>query len=107
MQERLERAIGRRWAEFELPGSVANVRAALLVVHDKEDREVSFGSGLALARAWKDARLVATRGLGHRRVLRANEVVSDALDFIADRVVFAPPPAHGEYLPYGAPAPLA
>lgn len=107
MQERFERTLGRRWAEFELPGSVANVRAAMLVVHDEGDRDVPFRSGLALARAWKGARLVATRGLGHTRILRAPEVVQDAIDFIADRVVFAPPPARGETLPYGAPAPLA
>ena len=107
MQERFERALGKRWSEFELPGSVAQVRAAMLVVHDEDDRDVPYASGVALARAWKDARLVATRGLGHRRILRAREVTQDAVDFIADRVVFAPPPARGEKLPYGAPAPLA
>lgn len=107
MQERFERTLGRRWSEFELPASVAHVRAPVLVVHDQEDAEVSFAAGLALARAWKGARLVATRGLGHRRVLRAAEVVQDAVDFLADRVVFAPPPAKGEAQPYAAPAPIA
>jgi pimeloyl-ACP methyl ester carboxylesterase len=107
MQEHFERLLGRRWSEFELPTAVAKVRAPALVVHDKEDREVSYGSGLALARAWKGARLVATTGLGHRRILRAAEVVRDAVDFIADRVVFAPPPARGESQPYSAPSPIA
>jgi pimeloyl-ACP methyl ester carboxylesterase len=107
MQERFETRLGKRWSEFELPGSVANVRAPVLVVHDEGDRDVPFASGLSLARAWEGARLVATRGLGHRRILRAPEVVQDAIDFIANRVVFAPPPARGEKLPYGAPAPLA
>jgi len=107
MQEHFERALGRRWSEFELPGSVAQVQAGALVVHDREDREVSYGAGLALARAWKGARLVATRGLGHRKILRAVEVVQDTVDFIAERVVFAPPPARGESQPYSAPAPIA
>jgi pimeloyl-ACP methyl ester carboxylesterase len=107
MQERIERALGRRWSEFELPQSVANVRAAALVVHDRGDEEVSFGSGLRLARAWKDARLVATDGLGHNRILRDPDVVRDAVDFIANRVVFAPPPAKGETSPYAAPAAIA
>ena len=107
MQEHFERMLGRRWAEFELPTAVANVRAPALVIHDKEDREVNYGSGLALARAWKGARLVSTSGLGHRRVLRAPEVVQDAVDFIADRVVFPPPPARGESQPYSAPSPIA
>jgi len=86
---------------------LAQVQAGALVVHDRADREVSYGAGLALARAWKGARLVATRGLGHRKILRAVEVVQDTVDFIAERVVFAPPPARGESQPYSAPAPIA
>lgn len=107
MQEHLERSLGRRWSEFELPHSVAHVRAPALVVHDRGDREVSFGSGLTLARAWTGARFVATDGLGHNRILRDPGVVRDAVDFIANRVVFAPPPARGETSPYAAPSAFA
>lgn len=106
MQERFEQALGRRWAEFELPHAVANVAARALVIHDAGDREVAFASGLALARAWPDARLVRTEGLGHRLILRDPEVVRDAVDFIAERVVFLPPPARGEARALRAPAPI-
>jgi pimeloyl-ACP methyl ester carboxylesterase len=105
MQERLERTLGRDWSEFELPGAVAGVRAAALVIHDEGDRDVSQASGIALARAWRGARFVGTRGLGHRLILRDASVVGDAVDFIADRVTFAPPPASGAAA-YGAPAPI-
>lgn len=107
MQERFERRYGYRWDAFELPRSVANVKASALVIHDEGDRDVSFASGLALARAWPGARLVATRGLGHNRILRAPEVIADAVDFVAGRVVFAPPPARGELSAYREPAPIA
>jgi pimeloyl-ACP methyl ester carboxylesterase len=106
MQERIERRYGRRWQEFELPQSVANVRATALVVHDAEDDFVSIASGLALARAWRGARFVRTQGLGHRAVLRDAAVVRDAVDFIADRVVFPPAPARGENSAFAAPAPI-
>lgn len=106
MQEGFERALGRPWADFELPQSVARVRAPALVVHDLDDEEVSARAGLALARAWPQARFVATRGLGHRGVLRDPDVARDVADFIADRVVFAPPPAPGQRVSFGAPAPL-
>lgn len=106
MQERFERSLGRRWAEFELPQAVAQVRAAALVVHDAGDREIAQSAGLALARAWRGARFTGTRGLGHRLILRDGGVVQDAVDFIADRVTFAPPPARGERLAFGAPAPI-
>jgi pimeloyl-ACP methyl ester carboxylesterase len=106
MQERFERALGRRWRDFELPQSVSQVKARALVVHDAGDRDVAAASGLALARAWPGARFLRTQGLGHRAILRDAAVVRDAVDFIAGRVQFAPPPARGERLPYGAPAPF-
>ncbi len=106
MQERFERRFGHRWAEFELPQSVARVRAAALVIHDAYDDDVSVASGLALARAWRGAKFVRTLGLGHRRILRDPQVVTDAVDFIADRVTFGPPPRRGEASAYFAPAPI-
>ena len=107
MQERFERRYGYRWADFELPNSVAHVKAEALVVHDADDRDVYPAAGLALARAWRGARWLATRGLGHRRILRDPSVVADAVDFIADRVRFSPPPRRGEASAYFEPAPLA
>jgi pimeloyl-ACP methyl ester carboxylesterase len=107
MQETLEERLGRRWQEFELPGSVARAAAPVLVIHDEQDRDVPLSSGLALARAWRGARMVRTRGLGHRAVLRDPDVVQDALDFIADRTEFPRPLASGEASPFRAPAPLA
>lgn len=106
MQERIERRYGRRWQEFELPQSVAKVRATALVVHDTADDFVNIASGLALARAWRGARFVRTQGLGHRAVLRNEAVVRDAVDFIADRVVFPPAPARGETSAFNEPAPI-
>lgn len=107
MQERFERLLGKPWKEFELPYSVQRVRAQALIVHDADDREVQFGSGLALARAWPGARLLRTAGLGHRAILRDPAVVRDAIDYITDSVVFPPPPASGERHAFAAPSPIA
>jgi pimeloyl-ACP methyl ester carboxylesterase len=106
MQERFERLLGKRWTEFELPQSVSRVRAEALVIHDAGDRDVAVASGVALARAWPGGRFLRTRGLGHRAILRDAVVVRDAVDFLGDRVRFAPPPAHGESAAFAAPAPL-
>ena len=106
MQQRFERRFGHRWDEFELPQSVAHLNAQALVIHDANDREVSPASGLALARAWRQAKFLRTRGLGHRLILRDASVVADSVDFLADRVQFAPPPRRGEASGYFAPAPL-
>lgn len=72
-----------KWEELEVP-SVARVAATprLLVVHDREDRETSWNEGAAVAEAWPEARLVTTSGLGHRRVLRDENVVKDVVEFL-------------------------
>jgi len=56
--------------------------AGLLVVHDRDDREVAFHQGERLAAAWPNAQLHATAGLGHRRVLRDPEVIACAVAFV-------------------------
>jgi hypothetical protein len=58
----------------------AHTRA--LLVHDLDDREVPFAHALALHRARPQAELMATRGLGHRRVLRDASVILRAAAFV-------------------------
>jgi len=55
--------------------------AALLVVHDRDDREVPFVHGERLAAVWRNATLHATRGLGHRRILRDAAVIDEVVAF--------------------------
>lgn len=64
--------------------------AALLVVHDRDDREVPFVHGERLAAAWRQATLEATSGLGHRRILRDPRVIDDVVAFVRHGVT---PPA--------------
>jgi pimeloyl-ACP methyl ester carboxylesterase len=110
MQWRLEQKIGVRWNEFEMPRAAASLTAKALVIHDQSDREVRIENGLAVARAWPDARFKRTFGLGHRRVLRDPHVIGATLDFIADRVEFSPPPQPDEwsqtFASLSGPAPL-
>lgn len=56
--------------------------AGLLVIHDRDDKEVGYQQGERLVAAWPHARLVATQGLGHRRILRDPDVIRAALDVI-------------------------
>ncbi|GAB3222504.1 alpha/beta fold hydrolase [Glycomyces halotolerans] len=50
------------------------VKAPTLVVHDRRDRPNPFRHGAALAESWPNAELMATTGLGHRKVLVSPEV---------------------------------
>ena len=60
--------------------------AALLVVHDRDDREVPFVHGERLAATWRNATLHATSGLGHRRILRDPQVVAEVAAFVSHGV---------------------
>lgn len=82
MRERSERWLGARWEEFDVPALARNQTAPLLVVHDRDDAEVPWSDGAAIARAWPGARLLTTTGLGHRRILRDERVLSEAVAFV-------------------------
>jgi pimeloyl-ACP methyl ester carboxylesterase len=106
MQWRFEKRFGVDWQEFELPDSVQGINAPALFIHDRDDKETRFEGGVALARAWPDARLYATEGLGHRRILRNAAVVQSAIDFISDSVRFSHPPESERGHAYDEPARL-
>jgi pimeloyl-ACP methyl ester carboxylesterase len=82
MAASMERRVGYAWSDIAVQDLVADRREPLLVVHDQADREVPFSSGAALAERWPGAQLLATAGLGHRRILRDPAVVERALSFI-------------------------
>lgn len=81
IQQRIERRFGMRWSEFE--AEKASGKQPVLIVHDREDREVPLADGRRHQRNWPRARLLETRGLGHRRVLDDATVIRAAVDFIA------------------------
>ena len=63
---------------------VAQRESALLVVHDRGDREVNVRHGDRLAASWPQAQLVLTDELGHRRILRDDAVIARAVAFIRE-----------------------
>jgi pimeloyl-ACP methyl ester carboxylesterase len=83
MERRFERQFGFRWEEFDVVRAVASFSASLLVFHDRNDREVSWSDGAAIASAWPGAELVTTEGLGHTRIVHDPEVVRRVVAFVA------------------------
>lgn len=83
MRARSERWLGASWDEFDIPLLARSQSAPLLVLHDRDDDEVAWSDGAAIAQAWPGARLVTTTGLGHRRILRDAQVVSQAVSFVS------------------------
>jgi pimeloyl-ACP methyl ester carboxylesterase len=82
MERRFEKQFGIRWEDFDVPTAVSSFSTPLLVFHDREDREVAWGDGERIARAWPGAELVTTRGLGHTRIVHDADIVRRAVDFL-------------------------
>ena len=86
LDRRLTARAGTPTEAFDLPRFAADLPTAALVVHDREDAEVRWAEGAAVADAWPGAELVTTQGLGHRRILRERAVVARVTAFLAERV---------------------
>ena len=89
-QRSLESMLGALEARFQVPWSdcrYATTLAAdatpMLIVHDRLDDETHYGGALELQEAWSGSSLVTTEGLGHRRILRAPEVIDSVTAFMA------------------------
>jgi pimeloyl-ACP methyl ester carboxylesterase len=86
MCARLERRVGRPWSAFDVTALAARMTIPLLVVHDRDDAELPWQHGRAIADAWPGARLLTTGGLGHRRLLHDPDVIAATVAFVAARV---------------------
>lgn len=62
----------------------ADIGQPMLVVHDRDDPVIPFGDAERIARATQ-AELFATRGLGHREVLRDDAVLERIVGFLDAR----------------------
>ncbi len=83
MQQRVEAREGVLMAQFEPAAVGARVRVPTLLVHDREDRINRFADAQAYAEAIAGARLVATQGLGHRKILKDAQVLDAVARFAA------------------------
>ena len=71
-----KRLVADRW-------TVHRIHTPLLIVHDVGDQEVPISNGYAYTMASR-TRVLATDGLGHRRILRDLHVLDEAASFIAE-----------------------
>jgi pimeloyl-ACP methyl ester carboxylesterase len=83
MKQSIERRFGTPWDDFDVLRAAWKMTAPLLVFHDRDDRDVAWTDGEAIAAAWPGAELVSTAGLGHRRIVHDPEVVARAVAFLA------------------------
>ena len=69
---------GKDWKDV----FVSNFHVPTLIIHDKNDQEVSVEDSKLLLRRWEWATFIETEKLGHRKILYSKKVMNDILDFI-------------------------
>lgn len=82
-EHHIEERFGVSFNDLYAPALARKMTSPLLVMHDEDDHEVPWLSGKMMADAWPGAEFVATRGLGHRRLLKDPSVVSRATSFLS------------------------
>ena len=82
MQPRIEAHEGVRMTNFEPRAVAPRIRTPTLVVHDRQDRIDAFADVQAYAHAIQGAELLATGGLGHRRILQDAGVLATLTLFL-------------------------
>jgi len=86
VQERAEEVAGVAFERLVMqPWIARRIRTPLLVAHDVGDRDVPIAQGYAYTMG-TGARMLATDGLGHNRILRDRHVVDSAVDFVTRNV---------------------
>jgi hypothetical protein len=80
-KQRVETRVGMPFARLLPQPMAATIRSARHVIHARDDREVPFADGAAIAPAAPDGCLLATSGLGYRRILRDRQVIETTADF--------------------------
>ena len=83
LQRRIEAREGILMRQFEPPAVGPRIALPTLVVHDRGDRINRFADGEAYRDHIPHARLLATEGLGHRKLLQQAEVLAAVADFVA------------------------
>ncbi len=69
------------WQRCNMEMQASSLTTPGLVIHDADDKEVPYYHAEAVSKAWS-ASIVKTSGLGHRRILRDNDVIETTVNFI-------------------------
>jgi len=82
LKERVERRVGVSMEDMRATVIAPSMQVPLLVIHDRNDKEVPMRAGQSIAEAWPGADLIITEDLGHQRILRAKSVTNVAVSFL-------------------------
>lgn len=80
----VERYSGRlNWDQMSVVEMLRRTSEPTLIIHDQQDGEIPFQHSLSLLQGAPNARLYATNGMGHHRLLGSQDVIEQVVKFAA------------------------
>ncbi len=77
-----ERKFGLKMKDFASSNSVKNIEQPILIIHDQDDYDVPVSCAYSIKKASKNATLLITNKLGHRKVLSDEKVLEKIVEFL-------------------------
>ena len=67
--------------ELSVDSFAKTLNFPVLVIHDRDDKDISYSQGEGYANNLPDVEFVTTEGLGHRRILKEPEIMNKIIEF--------------------------
>jgi len=85
MKAMLEQKVQQPLEEVSVSNAESEVQInETLIIHDKTDQVVPFAEAEKIVRAWASARLLASDGYGHFRLMKNPDIIQRVVDFMID-----------------------
>ena len=84
LREHFEKKYGQEMDSYSGYKSAMEIAIPVLVIHDKNDPEVSVNAGINIHNHLKNGTLYLTEGLGHRKILGNPLVIEKVVQFVKD-----------------------
>jgi pimeloyl-ACP methyl ester carboxylesterase len=78
----IENKYGGKMDDYSAYRAASNTEIPILVIHDENDPEVPVKAGIHIHKHLKNAELMITKELGHRKVLADHQVIEKIINFI-------------------------
>jgi esterase/lipase len=82
MSEFIEKKFNIVLNSFSIIQLLKTVKCNGLIVHCVDDRDVPLDSSIKIHQYWKQSKMMSTKGLGHRRILKNKKVANTIYKFI-------------------------
>ncbi|MDR2221265.1 MAG: alpha/beta hydrolase [Flavobacteriaceae bacterium] len=82
IKERFEKQFNQTMASYCVHDAVKSLNIPLLIIHDEDDLDVNVKAAYNIKKEAKNAQLMITKGLGHRKILGDKKVIERIMEFV-------------------------